>query len=132
MSTRGCSSFVVSPTGRPGYPDAVSSHTIVDTPRPVAGRSSVHRRGVRRPIYALILVGAVAGGARFWHLSHPSDLVFDEVYYPKAGCILIGWSNKTCMITSPDEKYWRTAKWGVGSWVHSPLGKWGGGGGHQA
>jgi dolichyl-phosphate-mannose-protein mannosyltransferase len=102
----------------------VSSHTIVDTPRPVAGRSSVHRRGLRRPICALILVAAVAGGARFWHLSHPSDLVFDEVYYPKAGCILIGWSNKTCMITSPDEKYWRTAKWDVGSWVHPPLGKW--------
>jgi dolichyl-phosphate-mannose--protein O-mannosyl transferase len=72
----------------------------------------------------LILIAAVAGGARFWHLSQPSDLVFDEVYYPKAGCILVGWSNKTCLVTSSDEKYWRSAKWDVGSWVHPPLGKW--------
>ena len=79
---------------------------------------------MRRPIFALIVVAAVAGGVRFWHLSQPSALVFDEVYSPKAGCILIGWSNKTCKVTSSDEKYWRNAKWDVGSWVHPPLGKW--------
>jgi len=102
----------------------VSSHPIGEPASPATGRSGARPRGLRRPICALILVAAVAGGARFWHLSQPGDLVFDEVYYPKAGCILIGWSNKTCMVTSPDEKYWRTAKWDVGSWVHPPLGKW--------
>ena len=79
---------------------------------------------LNRPLVALLVVAAIAGGIRFWNLSHPDALVFDEVYYPKAGCILIGWSNKVCRIQSSDEKYWRTAKWDVGSWVHPPLGKW--------
>ena len=79
---------------------------------------------LNRPIVALLAVAAIAGGVRFWHISHPPDLVFDELYYAKAGCILIGDSNKTCMVTSSDERYWRQNKWDVGSWVHPPLGKW--------
>jgi dolichyl-phosphate-mannose-protein mannosyltransferase len=79
---------------------------------------------LNRPIIALLAVAAIAGGIRFWALSRPTSLVFDEYYYPKAGCIFIGWSNKQCQIQSSDEKYWRNAKWDVGSWVHPPLGKW--------
>jgi dolichyl-phosphate-mannose-protein mannosyltransferase len=79
---------------------------------------------VNRPVYAIVAVTLLAGGLRFVHLSHPSGYVFDEVYYPKAACILLGWSNKTCTVDSSDEKYWRQQKWDVGSWVHPPLGKW--------
>ncbi len=69
-------------------------------------------------------VTLLAGSLRFAHLGHPGELVFDEVYYPKVGCILIGWSDEVCKIDSGDEKYWRNDKWDVGSWVHPPLGKW--------
>lgn len=79
---------------------------------------------LNRPIVALLAVAAIAGGVRFWALSRPPGMVFDEVYYPKAACILVGWSNKTCQVKSSDERYWRTNKWDVGSWVHPPLGKW--------
>jgi len=73
---------------------------------------------------AIVAVTILAGWLRMVHVSNPSDYVFDEVYYPKAACILLGWSNNTCTIDSSDEKYWRTTKWDVGSWVHPPLGKW--------
>ncbi|MEP7060153.1 MAG: phospholipid carrier-dependent glycosyltransferase [Actinomycetota bacterium] len=79
---------------------------------------------VNRPVIAIIAVGIIAAGVRFVHLSEPKALVFDEVYYAKAGCILVGWNNKTCMVNSSDEKFWRKDKWDVGSWVHPPLGKW--------
>ncbi len=77
-----------------------------------------------RPAIAVLLITAFAGYLRFTHLGHPGELVFDEVYYPKAGCILIGGSDETCRIDSGDEKFWRNDKWDVGSWVHPPLGKW--------
>ena len=79
---------------------------------------------LNRPIVAIIAVTALAGCLRFFHLQHPPEFVFDEVYYPKAACILVGWSDDVCHIDSGDEKYWRTNKWDVGSWVHPPLGKW--------
>ncbi len=79
---------------------------------------------MNRPVVAILAVTAIAAGIRFAHLSSPSDLVFDELYYAKAGCILIGGSDKVCMIDSGDEHYWRENKWDVGSWVHPPLGKW--------
>ena len=83
---------------------------------------------MNRPVVAIIAVGCIAAGVQFDHLSYPKDLVFDEVYYAKSACIYVGWSNKTCMVTSVDEKYWRSdpvgGKWDVGSWVHPPLGKW--------
>ena len=82
------------------------------------------RSRLNRPIVAIIAVTALAGFLRFVHLQHPPEFVFDEVYYPKAACILVGWSNDVCHIDSGDEKYWRTNKWDVGSWVHPPLGKW--------
>ena len=79
---------------------------------------------LNRPVVAIAAVTLLAGWLRFVHVSHPSDYVFDEVYYPKAACILVGWSNETCTIDSSDEQYWRQQKWDVGSWVHPPLGKW--------
>jgi dolichyl-phosphate-mannose-protein mannosyltransferase len=79
---------------------------------------------LNRPVVAIAAVTLLAGWLRFAHLSHPEGYVFDEVYYPKAACILLGWSNQTCTIESSDEKYWRDNKWDVGSWVHPPLGKW--------
>ena len=86
------------------------------------------RSWLNRPVVAIIAAGIIAAGVRFAHLSYPTGLVFDEVYYAKAGCIYVGWSDKTCMVTSVDEKYWRSdavgGKWDVGSWVHPPLGKW--------
>ena len=79
---------------------------------------------LNRPVVAIAAVTLLAGWLRIVHVSNPSDYVFDEVYYPKAACILLGWSNETCTIDSSDEQYWRTSKWDVGSWVHPPLGKW--------
>jgi dolichyl-phosphate-mannose-protein mannosyltransferase len=81
-------------------------------------------RRLDRPIVAILAVAAIAGGIRLWHLSEPTTFVFDEVYYPKAGCIYVGWSDDVCRLRSADERYWRTNKWDVGSWVHPPLGKW--------
>jgi dolichyl-phosphate-mannose-protein mannosyltransferase len=79
---------------------------------------------LNRPVIAIIAVTAIAGAVRFAHLSRPTELFFDENYYAKAGCILIGGTDKVCMIDSNDEHYWRDNKWDVGSWVHPPLGKW--------
>ncbi len=72
----------------------------------------------------MLAVAAIAGGVRFWDLSQPHGVVFDEVYYPKAACIYLGWSDRVCEVNSSDEKYWREHEWDVGSWVHPPLGKW--------
>jgi dolichyl-phosphate-mannose-protein mannosyltransferase len=79
---------------------------------------------LNRPVVAVLAVTAIAACIRFVHLQQPPSFVFDEVYYPKAACILVGWSDETCKIESNDEKYWRQQKWDVGSWVHPPLGKW--------
>ena len=81
-------------------------------------------RGLNRPIVAIIAVAAIAGGIRLWGLSQPADLVFDELYYAKAGCVFIGGSDTTCRVESDDEHYWVENKWDMGSWVHPPLGKW--------
>ena len=79
---------------------------------------------LNRPVIAILAVTAIAGALRFTHLSRPPELFFDENYYAKAGCILIGDSDHVCRVDSSDEHYWREHKWDVGSWVHPPLGKW--------
>ena len=79
---------------------------------------------LNRPLVAILAVGLLAGGLRFWHLSSPPDRIFDEVYYPKAGCILVGGTNAECDVDSSAERFWRDDKWDVGSWTHPPLGKW--------
>ncbi len=77
-----------------------------------------------RPLVAILAVAVIAGPVRFLHLGSPATRIFDEFYYSKAACILLGDSNKVCDVQSSDEKYWRRNKWDVGSWVHPPLGKW--------
>lgn len=78
---------------------------------------------LRRPVVAVLLITAAAAGIRSWGVTTPGELVFDEVYYPKAACILLGWSDETCRLDD-SETYWRERQWDVGSWVHPPLGKW--------
>jgi dolichyl-phosphate-mannose--protein O-mannosyl transferase len=106
----------------------VSGEPASTLDRPATVEASPHVDGVlaflRRPIVVIAAVTLLGGWLRMTHLSSPPGYVFDEVYYPKAACILLGWSNETCTIDSDDEKYWRTDKWDVGSWVHPPLGKW--------
>src|SRR4051794_41126575 len=92
--------------------------------REYPGLVSFAVRVLKRPVVAILIVTCLAGFLRFFHLSHPAECVSDEVYSPKAACILVGWSDQVCHIDSGDEKYWRTNKWDVGSWVHPPLGKW--------
>jgi dolichyl-phosphate-mannose-protein mannosyltransferase len=81
-------------------------------------------RRLNRPIVAIIAVAAIAGGIRVWGLSQPADLVFDEIYYAKTGCVYIGGTDQVCRVESSDEHYWVEHKWDMGSWVHPPLGKW--------
>ena len=71
----------------------------------------------------MLAVTAIAAAIRLTGLSQPSS-VFDEFYYPKAGCILLGESNKTCLLKEPNERLFREQRWDVGSWTHPPLGKW--------
>lgn len=73
---------------------------------------------------AILAVTAIAAVVRLWGLSSPPAMAFDENYYAKAGCILIGGSDATCRIESPNERAFREQEWDVGSFVHPPLGKW--------
>jgi dolichyl-phosphate-mannose-protein mannosyltransferase len=108
---------MTTPVGTPVGAPAVSSRMArYEVPR--------WRRILLRPVVAVLVVTALAGFVRFVHLSSPRDLVFDEAYYPKAGCILVGWSDDVCRIENSGETYWREQQWDVGSWVHPPLGKW--------
>ena len=79
---------------------------------------------LNRPVVAILAVGLLAAALRFWNLSSPSERIFDEVYYPKAGCILVGGTDTQCDVESSEERYWREHEWDVGSWTHPPLGKW--------
>ena len=80
-------------------------------------------RLLRVPAVALVLIAILAGGLRLYHLGHPSERVFDEVYYSKDGCLYAGLSRLDCDLTSSGERYW-FAHEGETSWVHPPLGKW--------
>jgi len=73
---------------------------------------------------AILAVTAIAAVVRMWGLSSPPMLVFDENYYAKAACILVGGSDQVCKIDSPNERLFREQEWDVGSFVHPPLGKW--------
>jgi dolichyl-phosphate-mannose-protein mannosyltransferase len=90
------------------------------------------RTFVRRPVVAVIAVGILAAAVRFYHLGTPPAHVFDEAYYPKAGCLFVGYPRRECDVTSSDEKYWADRYNDVGSWVHPPLGKWAIGAGELA
>ncbi len=79
---------------------------------------------LNRPGFVLLTVAVVAGIVRISALSRPPELIFDETYYAKSGCLFIGGSLQECKIRSDDEEYWVEDKDDVGSWVHPPLGKW--------
>ena len=52
----------------------------------------------------LLIVTALAGGLRLWHLSTPKGYVFDEVYYAKDGCYDAGIPYKQCNLDNPGEQ----------------------------
>ena len=89
---------------------------------------------LNRPVIALVAVGLLAGVIRFTALSRPGELIFDENYYAKDGCLYAGYSLKECRVTEDAERYWvlspeaigegQPPAGEVGSWVHPPLGKW--------
>jgi dolichyl-phosphate-mannose--protein O-mannosyl transferase len=81
-------------------------------------------RRFNRPVVAILAVGLIAGYLRFMHLAYPEHRVFDEYYYTKSACILLGYSDQRCDINSADERFWRENEWDTGAWVHPPLGKW--------
>ncbi|HYG71111.1 MAG TPA: phospholipid carrier-dependent glycosyltransferase [Actinomycetota bacterium] len=81
-------------------------------------------RALKRPVVAILAVGILAGVLRFHDLGFPERRVFDEYYYPKSACILLGYSNERCDINSSDERFWREDKLDTGAWVHPPVGKW--------
>ena len=43
--------------------------------------------------------------------------MFDEYYYTKSACILLGYSDQRCDINSADERFWRENEWDTGAWV---------------
>ena len=86
----------------------------------------------RRPAVAVVAIGILAAAVRLYHLGTPPTHVFDEAYYPKAGCLFVGYPRRACDVTSSDEKYWADRYNDVGSWVHPPLGKWAIGAGELA
>ncbi|MEX2420949.1 MAG: phospholipid carrier-dependent glycosyltransferase, partial [Actinomycetota bacterium] len=89
---------------------------------------------LNRPVIALVAVGLLAAGIRFTALSRPGELIFDENYYAKDGCLYAGYSLRECRVTEDAERYWVLSPGAihegmppageVGSWVHPPLGKW--------
>jgi dolichyl-phosphate-mannose-protein mannosyltransferase len=85
---------------------------------------SALRRRLNRPAVAVIAVAAIAGVIRFAAVDDPRELVFDEVYYAKAGCVQVTRaSDDVCLVKPGDETYWLEHEWDMGSWVHPPLGK---------
>jgi dolichyl-phosphate-mannose-protein mannosyltransferase len=81
-------------------------------------------RRLNRPAVAVIGVAVIAGVIRFAAIDDPRELVFDELYYAKAGCVQVTRDPpKACLVESDDERYWLEHEWDMGSWVHPPLGK---------
>ncbi len=81
-------------------------------------------RRLNRPVVAVLAVAAIAGVIRFAAVDDPHELVFDELYYVKAGCVQVtDLSPKACRVDSSDERFWLDNEWDMGSWVHPPLGK---------
>ncbi len=56
------------------------------------------------PWAMLLIVTALAGGLRFYHLTTPRGYVFDEVYYAKDGCFDAGYPYKQCALDNPTEQ----------------------------
>src|SRR3954468_14621652 len=80
-------------------------------------------RRLNRPVVAVLAVTAIAGGLRLYHLSTPTERIFDEHFYSKDGCMYAGYTPSECGIHGDTEKYW-VGVWGESSWEHPQLGKW--------
>jgi len=81
-------------------------------------------RPLNRPVVAVLAVAAIAGVIRFASVDDPRELVFDELYYAKAGCVQVtDATDEECRVESDDERFWVENEWDMGSWVHPPLGK---------
>ena len=79
---------------------------------------------MNRPVVAVLAVAAIAGVIRYAAIDDPQELVFDETYYAKAGCIQVTDARpEECRVDSGDERYWLDNEWDTGAWVHPPLGK---------
>ncbi len=82
-----------------------------------------------------LVIAAVGGALRFWHLERPHQLVFDETYYVKQGSsfLLYGYERSVApsisavkdqadkLFTNGTPNVWGTAADFV---VHPPVGKW--------
>lgn len=74
-------------------------------------RRPTHHAWGRRDLIALTTITSLAGVLRFWNLSDPARLIFDEVYYAKRACWVVFASPETCeLLGRPVD-------------VHPPLGK---------
>ena len=69
------------------------------------------RRWTRWDGWALTVVTLAGGFLRFWHLTVPGRIVFDEVYYAQDACVFVK-TPAVCGIASPlSEEHPLLAKW---------------------
>jgi dolichyl-phosphate-mannose--protein O-mannosyl transferase len=79
-----------------------------------------------------LIVTAVGGALRFWHLGRPHQLVFDETYYVKQGSSFLDYGYERSVApslgTTADQRFTHgtTGVWGTAAdfVVHPPVGKW--------
>ena len=78
-----------------------------------------------------LLIAAVGGFLRFWHLGRPDSLVFDETYYVKQGWSLVehGVELRVADTNEKADRLWNAGTVDVFSEqgdmvVHPPVGKW--------
>jgi dolichyl-phosphate-mannose-protein mannosyltransferase len=78
-----------------------------------------------------LIVAAVGGFLRFWHLGEPHQLIFDETYYVKQAYSLLQYGYErgvSSSIKSPDARFTHGAPNVFGTQpdfvVHPPVGKW--------
>ena len=77
---------------------------------------------MNRPVVAVLAVAAIAGVIRYAAIDDPRELVFDETYYAKAGCIQVTDARpKECRV-DPGRAVLASTR-DTGAWVHPPLGK---------
>jgi dolichyl-phosphate-mannose-protein mannosyltransferase len=78
-----------------------------------------------------LIIAAIGGGLRFWHLGQPHQLVFDETYYVKEGYSIWKYGIERAnqpKLKAPDQLFTRGTPnvfttYGD-SVVHPPVGKW--------
>lgn len=99
----------------PSLPARAEDRPMAAGPQDAEGVPPAGRRWFTRAWVVILMVTALGGGLRFWHLSSPHAYVFDEVYYAKDGCYDAGYPWQQCKLTAPGEQTFT---------VHPPLGRW--------